>query len=328
MLFGLYGLVEPFGVAAAQHKTAGKLIHNDDLPVLDYIVSIPLHYTVGLQGLIDMVAQGGVFHIRQVFKIKRLLCLGYSPGGESGGLGLFIHYIVGVQVLVLFFLLVHRSVNLLFQAADEIVCPAIEVGTLVSLAGNNEGGPGLVYEDGVYLVHYGEGVAPLDHVLLVQGHIVPQVVKAHLVIRAVGDVAVIGSAPLLAGKAMDNKADAEAQKAMDFSHPLTITLGQIVVDSDYVYPFPGQGVEVGRQHCNQGLAFAGLHLSYTPLVQYNAAYELHSERLHAQYTPGSLPYRGKSLRKYVVQSLALSQPFLENICLGSELLIAEGGILL
>ena len=68
----------------------------------------------------------------------------------------------------------------------------VELGGLVALAGDDQGGAGLVDEDGVHLVHDGEGVAPLDHVLLVDGHVVPQVVKAELVVGAVGDVGGVG----------------------------------------------------------------------------------------------------------------------------------------
>ena len=62
----------------------------------------------------------------------------------------------------------------------------------VALAGNDEGRPGLVNQDGVHLVHDGEAVAALDLLLLVDGHIVPQVVEAKLVVGAVGDVCGVG----------------------------------------------------------------------------------------------------------------------------------------
>ena len=48
VLLGLDGLVETGGVAAAEHETAGELIHDDDLAVLHHVVDVPLHDAVGL----------------------------------------------------------------------------------------------------------------------------------------------------------------------------------------------------------------------------------------------------------------------------------------
>ena len=59
-LLGLDGLMQAFVVAAADHQTAGELVHDDDLTILDYIVDIPLHYAVGLDSLIDVVGKGHV----------------------------------------------------------------------------------------------------------------------------------------------------------------------------------------------------------------------------------------------------------------------------
>ena len=60
------------------------------------------------------------------------------------------------------------------------------------MAGDDQGGTGLVDEDGVHLVHDGESVAPLHELSLVDGHVVPQVIETKLVVGAVGDVRVVG----------------------------------------------------------------------------------------------------------------------------------------
>ena len=59
-LLGLDGLMQTLVVAAADHQTAGELVHDDDLTVLDHIVDIPLHYAVGFDSLIDVVGKGHV----------------------------------------------------------------------------------------------------------------------------------------------------------------------------------------------------------------------------------------------------------------------------
>ena len=126
---------------------------------------------------------------RVVFSgVEGLLGLGDAPGGEGGGAGLLVHDIVRVDVRVLLLLGVHLGDALALQAGDKLVHQGVELGGLLPLTGDDQGGAGLVDEDGVHLVHDGEGVAPLDQLLGVDGHVVPQVVKAELVVGAVGDV--------------------------------------------------------------------------------------------------------------------------------------------
>ena len=33
-------------VAAADHQTAGELVHDDDLTILDHVIDVPLHHAV------------------------------------------------------------------------------------------------------------------------------------------------------------------------------------------------------------------------------------------------------------------------------------------
>ena len=40
--------MQALGVSAAEHQTAGELVHNDDLAVLDDVVHVPLHDAVTL----------------------------------------------------------------------------------------------------------------------------------------------------------------------------------------------------------------------------------------------------------------------------------------
>ncbi len=90
-------------------------------------------------------------------------------------------------------------------------------------------------------------MAALHHLGLVDGHVVAQVVKAHLVVRAVGDVGRIGLLALGARHVVHNQADAQAKEAVDLAHPLAVTAGEIIVDGDDVHALAGQRVEVGGQ---------------------------------------------------------------------------------
>ena len=186
------------------------------------------HDAVGLEGLVYVVGEGGVFEVGEVFEVEETLGLGGASCGEDGGAGLLVYDVVGVEVFVLLLLLVHGGDDDLFHRAHKVVGLSVEVGGLVALAGDDERGARLVYEDGVHLVHDGEGVAALDHLLLVDGHVVAQVVEAHLIVGAVGDVGGVGGAALVGGKAVDYEADAKAEEAVDLAHPLAVALGEVV----------------------------------------------------------------------------------------------------
>ena len=68
---------------------------------------------------------------------------------------------------------------------------------------------GLIDQNGVDLVDDGEGMSALDELACVDGHVIAQVVKAHFVIHAVGDVCGVGLAALLAREVVDDQADRE-----------------------------------------------------------------------------------------------------------------------
>ena len=328
VLLGLDGLVQALGIPAAEHQAAGELVHDDDLAVLDHIVHVPLHGAVSLDGLVDVVGDGAVLRVGEVIQVEELLGLGDAPGRQGGGAGLFVHDVVGVQGLVLGLLVVGLRHHILFQAAGEGLGHVIQLGGFLPHAGDDQGGPGLIDQDGVHLVHDGEAVAPLDLLILIDGHVVPQVIKAHLIVGAVGNVGGIGGLALLLGQVVDDQAHGQAHEAVDLAHPLAVALGQIVVDGDDMDAVSGQGVEIGRQGGHQGLAFTGFHLGDASLMQDNAADELHPIGAQAQHPVRRLPDGGKGLRQDVVQGLALLQALLELRSLGLKLFVGEGAVFL
>ena len=226
MLLGLDGLMQAVGVAAAHHQTAGELVHDDDLAVLHHVVHIALHDGMSLERGQDMMVKLGVVQIGDVFHVEGTLRLGDALLGEGDGLFLFGN---GVVLLIL-------------EAADELIGLLIQVGGLVALAGDDQRRARLVDQDGVHLVHNGVDVAALHHVALMDDHVVAQVVKAHLVVGAVGDVAGIGGAALGIVQVVHDQAHGKAHEFIDFAHPFAVAAGQVVVDSDDVDALAGQGV--------------------------------------------------------------------------------------
>ncbi len=110
----------------------------------------------------------------------------------------------------------------------------------------------------------------LHAVRVVERHVVAQVVKAKFIVRAVGDVGGVG--PPAAGKIypVGDEPDLKAEEAINLSHPLTVQPRQVVVNGNDMHPTARQGIEVGRERRDKGLAFAGLHLGDAPLVQDHA----------------------------------------------------------
>ena len=166
-------------------------------------------------------------------------------------------------------------------------------------------------------------MAALNHVFLVYGHIVTQIVKAHLVIRAVGDVGIVCRLTLVVIEPVDDKSDGKSHEAVYLAHPLAVTAGKIVIDGDDVNTLAGQCIEVCRQNGDKGLAFAGLHLGDASLMQDDAADKLHSERLHAENTPRSLSDSCKRLGKQSIEILAALVALLELLRLCPKLLVAQ-----
>ena len=316
VLLCLDRLMQTLAVAAAEHDAAGEFIDNEHLAVFHDVVDIALHDAVRAQSLIDMVREGRVFDIGIVFKAECALCLGNAARGERRRARFFVNDVVGVDALVLFLLGVGGGVDLLFKSGDKIVCLTVKIGAFVALAGDYERSSRFVDEDRVNLVNDGKGVAALDAAFLVNGHVIAQIVKAHLVIGAVGDVGGVGGLALLIGQAVDDQADVETHESVYLAHPLAVASGEVVVDGDDMHAVAGDSVEVRRHDRDKGLAFAGLHLGDTSLMQDDAADELDAERLHAEDAPRGLAHRGECLGQHGVEILAviIAVPELGGFC--------------
>ena len=272
-----------------------------------------------------MVGKGGVLRIRQILHAEELLRLGNALGGQGDGAGLLVHIVVAVQVVLLLFVLGFGE-DLLAQGGDELVRHLVELRGILALAGDDQGGTGFIDEDGVHLVHNGKGMAPLDQLLLVDSHIVPEVVKAQLVVGAVGDVCRVGHLPLGRGHAGDHQAHGQAHVLIDLAHPLALVLCQVVIDGDDVHAPAGQSIQIGRQNGHQSLALTGFHLGNAALMQNNAADELHRIGPQADDPVRSFPDGRKGLGQQCIQAFAVLTALLEFLGLGLQGLFAHGFI--
>ena len=164
-------------------------------------------------------------------------------------------------------------------------------------------------------------VATLDSLVCAGNHVVAEIVKAELGVRAVGDVSLIGGLLEVELHAVLNKADPHAEEAVDAAHPFRVALRKVIVDGNDVHALARDSVEIAGERRDKGLAFAGLHLGNGSLVQGNAADDLNIEVTQARDTARGLPHRGKSLREQIIKGLAGLIALAKELCLASELLI-------
>ena len=157
------------------------------------------------------------------------------------------------------------------------------------------------------------------------GHVVAQVVEAELVVGAVGDVRRVGG-PLEDGvvDVGTDAADGEPEPAVDAAHPLGVAGGQVLVDRHHVHAPPVEGVEVGGERGDEGLALAGLHLGDPAEVQRHAAHELDVEvaLARAPARPPRAPRRRPRSRRSS-RRLALVEALLELDRLVGERVVAQ-----
>ena len=123
-----------------------------------------------------------------------------------------------------------------FNCLAYLVEGVVELGGFLGRAGNDQGRPGLVDEDGIHFVDDGIVEVPLDVILQGELHVVPEIVEPELVVGAVGDVRAIGPAALVVVQAVDDGVHREAQEVVDAPHPVGVPAGQVVVDRDDVHP--------------------------------------------------------------------------------------------
>ncbi len=147
----------------------------------------------------------------------------------------------------------------------------------------------------------------LDEVGEPELHVVPEIVEAELVVRAVGDVRAVGGVALGVAEVMLDGPDRQAEDPVDRAHPLRVALGQVIVDGDDVDALAVEGVEVGGQGRDERFPFSGLHLGDLALVEDDPADDLDVEVAHLGRPPGGLADDGEGLDEDVAEGGALGE---------------------
>src|SRR5690606_26128599 len=117
--------------------------------------------------------------------------------------------------------------------ADNVAYFGFQLIKFMSIAlryrtGNDQGGSGIIYKNGIYLIHNGVIMWSLHQVAGGMGHIIPKIIKAELIVGAIGNISVIGC-PTSVGIGLV-PVYTIYRKSVEFKywcHPCTIPFGQI-----------------------------------------------------------------------------------------------------
>ena len=162
-----------------------------------------------------------------------------------------------------------------------------------------------------------------NQLFLVNNHVITQIIKSQFVVGNISDITLISFLSLLGSHAVQYHADLQSQKLMYLTHPLRITLRQIVIDGNNMDTLAFQSIQISGKGRHQSLTFTGTHLCDTSLMQNDATDQLYSVVFHVQNTLCSLSHGCISLRKQIVQSLSLGQTLLVLFGLPPQLLIGK-----
>ena len=327
MLLRLNRLMQSVRITAPRHHAARKFIDNHDLIVADDVIMILLHQIVGAKGQNDAVLNFQILRIRQVFKMEKLLRLLNALCGQIDNLILLIND----KISGLLLLDSHDGIDLgeiLHVLASghllrQNVTGLIDSGGFVALSGNDQRRSCFIDQDGVHLIDDGIVQTAQNQLILVDCHVITQIIKAQLVVGHIGDIAAIGLLSLLGAHAIQNNAYRQSHEGIDLSHPLRVTLRQIVIDSNNVNALAFQCIQINRQRSYQSLTFTGLHLRDSSLMKNDTTDQLNPEGLHIQCSLRTLTDCRKGFRKKIIQSFAFTQALAEFHCFPTELLIRE-----
>ena len=329
--FGFHRLVQAVAPTPSGHQTARELVNDDDFTRLVHIVLVQMVEVVGTQSGIQ------VMHQANVGRVVERCASGQQPQIRQNFFGFFMAQLGEVDLMGFFIqgevaggddALTRAQVHFAFlagQVRHHFVHRQIGVGVVFGLTADDERCAGFVNQDGVHLVDDGvvqQALHPLGGFI---HHVVTQVIETVFVVGAVSDVGLVSRLFFFAAQLRQIDAHAQAQKVVEPTHPLRVSVGQIIVDRDHMHALAAQGIEVDRQCGGQGFALAGAHLGNLALVQGNTTHHLHIKVAHFHDTLGALAHHGKCLRQQVVQTFTSLEALFELVGFGPQNVVVQGG---
>ena len=303
-------LVQPVAPAPSRHETAGELVDDDHLAVLDDVLLVLAIEGLRLHRVVEVMDRGHVALV-EVLHLEELLGAGDPVLGEIHGMVFLFDHVVGV------------GVQLLGDARERV----IRLGRVLGRRADDERRARLVDEDRVRLIDDGEVEAVLHLVLEVHDHVVAQVVEAELAVLPVRDVGEVclatGHVPpvtvapvhcleldrgvVYRALLVRDVGHGDPERVVDRRHPARAGLREIVVRRDEMRALPLQGVQVERERRDVGLALACPHLGDVSLVEHETAHELDVEHALLERSFPRLADRRERFGKNVVDRLAFGE---------------------
>jgi len=115
---------------------------------------------------------------------------------------------------------------------DSSVRRAVEVRGLGLETGDDERGASLVNEDAIHLVHDCEMKVAQDETFAYPLHVVAQIVETDLIVRAIGDIAVVRMLALRSAQVVLDAPYGESTPFVDGTFPVSVTAREVVVGGD------------------------------------------------------------------------------------------------
>ena len=171
-------------------------------------------------------------------------------------------------------------------------------------------------------------MASLNTLLLVLHHIVTQVVEAHFVVCAVGDICGIGFFSLCIFFFVNYKTYGETHETVNLAHPFAVTACKIIIDGNDMNTFARKTVEICGKGCNESFTFTRSHFGNSSLMKNDTADNLHGEMLHAEHAPRCLAAGGKCFGENIIKSFAVCKTLSEFGSFRLKLFVGKTGIFL
>jgi len=169
-------------------------------------------------------------------------------------------------------------------------------------------------------------VSALCKALLVNDHVIAEVVEAELVVGSVCDVGVVSLLLLLLCLVVDYKPGCKAEEAVNTTHFLGAESRKIFVDRDDMNALAGKRIKVSGKGSDKRFSFTCFHLGNAPLMKNDAAHKLNAERTFAEDTVVSLSYDGKSVGENVVCRLSVGKALFEHIGHRAQLFVGHSPV--
>ena len=311
VFFRFNGLVQSFGITSADQNASGKLVNNFHLSVLNHVINIALKHFMRPHSLCHVVRIFEILGIKKrsaddLVRLQQRFELQHTLIGKSDAFALFVCFIIADTIGVLLRILIGRRIFLhLFKISNQIVDLREFRRIIIRLTGNDQRRSRFINQNRVDFIDNAVMVTALNFLLNRPRHVIAQIIETELVVGSVSDIAAVRLPLGIVIHVGKHCSDGDSQQIIHRSHPISVALCQIIVDSNDMNAFTAQRIEVRRRYARQRLSFTGLHFGDLSVVQDDSAHQLNVVMAFAEFAPRRFPNQGKRFRQQGIQRFSL-----------------------